>query len=74
MTDYDLIIRSGKVATASDVFEADVAVKDGIITALGQNLEGATEVIDATGKLVLPGGVESHCHIAQEFSHRGHDI
>lgn len=66
MAEYDLVIRGGKVATASDVFEADVGIKDGTIVALARDLQGAGEVIDATGKLVLPGGIESHCHIAQE--------
>ncbi|ORE95692.1 phenylhydantoinase [Stappia sp. 22II-S9-Z10] len=61
---FDLVIKGGTVATASDVFKADVGIKDGIITALGLGLTGA-ETIDATGKYVLPGGIDSHVHIAQ---------
>ena len=61
----DLAIRGGTVATASDVFRADIGVKDGRIVAIAEALEAPT-VIDATGRLVLPGGVEAHCHIAQE--------
>jgi dihydropyrimidinase len=45
-----------------------VAVKDGVITALGRDLGEATRVIDAQGLLVLPGGVDAHCHIEQESS------
>jgi len=68
MTDYDLIVRGGTLATASDTFAADVAVKDGVITALGRDLGEAARVIDAQGLLVLPGGVDAHCHIEQESS------
>jgi dihydropyrimidinase len=62
---HDLVIRGGKVATASDTFEADIGIRDGRIVTLGHDLQ-AEDVIDATGKLVLPGGIEAHCHIAQE--------
>lgn len=62
---YDLLIRSGTVATASDVFQADVAVRDGTIVAIGRNLGEASRVIDATDRLVLPGGIDSHVHISQ---------
>lgn len=65
---FDLVIRGGTVATASDMFRADIGVRDGRIVALAEHLEGAADVIDATGKLVLPGGIEAHCHIAQESS------
>jgi dihydropyrimidinase len=62
---YDLIIANGTVATASDTFACDVAVRDGTIVALGHDLGKAKQVIDAAGKLVLPGGIDSHVHIAQ---------
>jgi dihydropyrimidinase len=65
---YDLIIKGGTVATASDTFAADVAVKDGKIAALGDNLGDWDKVIDATGMLLLPGGIDAHCHIEQESS------
>ena len=61
----DLAIRGGTVVTASDTFRADVGVRGGRIVALADELD-APDVIDATGKLVLPGGIEAHCHIAQE--------
>ena len=61
---YDIVIRGGTVATATETLSADVGIKDGKVAALGQGLKGTRE-IDATGKLVLPGGVDSHCHIDQ---------
>lgn len=62
---YDLVIRGGTVATASDVMEADVAVRDGTIVAIGQGLAKGAREIDAGGRLVLPGGVDPHCHVEQ---------
>ncbi len=64
MPDYDLIIRGGTVVTAADQFRADVGVKDGRIVALAEHLEGGPE-LDAAGLMVLPGGVDGHCHIEQ---------
>jgi dihydropyrimidinase len=62
---YDLVIRSGRVATVSDVFEADVGITGETIAAIGRNLPAGQREIDARGKLVLPGGVDSHAHIEQ---------
>ncbi|WP_322896356.1 dihydropyrimidinase [Yoonia sp. 67] len=62
---YDLIIAGGTVATAADTFSCDIGVKDGRIVALGHDLGPASRVIDATGHFVLPGGIDSHVHIAQ---------
>jgi dihydropyrimidinase len=62
---FDTIIRGGTIATASDTFACDVGIAGGKITALGQNLGAASEIVDAGGKLVLPGGIDSHVHIAQ---------
>lgn len=65
MKPYDLIIGGGIVATASDTFRSDVGIKDGKIAALGIGLTGASQTIDASGKLVLPGGIDAHCHLDQ---------
>lgn len=65
MAAFDTIIRHGTVATAGDTFKADVGIKDGRIIAIGEALTGADDVVDASGKLVLPGGIDSHVHIAQ---------
>ena len=62
---YDLVIRNGRVATVSDVFEADIAVTGEVIVAVGRDLPAGKREIDARGKLVLPGGVDSHAHIEQ---------
>ena len=62
---FDTIIRGGTVATASDTFACDIGIRDGRIAALGTQLGEAKEIVDARGKLVLPGGIDSHVHIAQ---------
>jgi dihydropyrimidinase len=63
MAEFDLVIRNGTIGTASAVFTADIGVKDGRIVALGEKLGTGVEEVDATGRLVLPGGVDSHTHI-----------
>ena len=65
----DLLIKGGKVVTAKSTFKADVAVKNGKISAIGTNLkpEPGTEVVDAKGKLVLPGAIDGHTHMAMPF-------
>ncbi|MBX3554274.1 MAG: dihydropyrimidinase, partial [Pseudolabrys sp.] len=65
MATFDTIIRGGTVVTAADTFKADVGIRGGIIVALGSDLGDATEIVDATDLLVLPGGIDSHVHIAQ---------
>jgi dihydropyrimidinase len=64
MADYDLVVRGGTVATGSDTMRADIGIRNGRIAALGEKLDGA-EILDAGGLLVLPGGVDTHCHIEQ---------
>ncbi|MEM8664561.1 MAG: dihydropyrimidinase [Pseudomonadota bacterium] len=63
--DFDTIVAGGTISTAADTFRADIGIKDGVIVALGRGLSGAATVIDATGKDVLPGGIDSHVHISQ---------
>jgi len=63
---YDLVITGGTIATASDTFMADIAIRDGQIAAMATDLAlDADEVIDASGCYVLPGGIDSHVHISQ---------
>lgn len=62
---FDTLIRGGTVVTAADTLPCDVAIGGGQIVALGEDLGEASEVVDATGKLVLPGGIDSHVHLAQ---------
>ena len=70
---YELVIRGGTVATAADVVKCDVAVSGGTIVALGRDLPKGDHEIDASGRLVLPGGVDSHCHIEQLGSSGGYN-
>src|SRR5262249_12028641 len=65
MPDYELVIRNGTVVTAADTQRCDIGIKDGIVMTLGRDLGAGTREIDATGRLVLPGAVDSHCHIEQ---------
>jgi dihydropyrimidinase len=65
MAAFDLIIKGGTVVTATDNTNCDVGVRDGKVAALGRDLGEADREIDASGKLLLPGGIDSHCHIEQ---------
>jgi dihydropyrimidinase len=65
MVSYDLVVRGGTVATASDTMRCDVGIRGGRIAALGEGLDRGEREIDARGRLVLPGGIDSHCHIEQ---------
>jgi dihydropyrimidinase len=68
MTGFDLVIRGGTLATAADVFVADLGIRAGRIAAIGAGLAAGREEIDATGKYVLPGGIDAHCHLDQPSS------
>lgn len=61
--DLDLVVRGGLVVTASGQSVADIGIVDGRIVQIGGPMSGARE-IDATGKLVLPGGVDMHVHLS----------
>ena len=67
---YDLVVEGGTVVTAAESYKGDLGIIDGKIATLGKNLKGRKK-IDATNKLVLPGGIEAHCHIAQESATGG---
>lgn len=62
---FDTIITGGRISTASDTFYCDIGIREGKIAALGEALGNAPQMIDATGKWVLPGGIDSHVHISQ---------
>lgn len=64
----ELLIKGGTVVTATESFPADVAVDGGKIVAIGRDLAvNAEKVVDATGKLVLPGALDAHTHMAMPF-------
>jgi dihydropyrimidinase len=65
MPDFDLAIRGGTIATAADTFPADVGIRGGRIVAIADRITGAAREIDASGLLVLPGGIDSHVHLDQ---------
>ncbi len=62
---FDLTIRGGRISNADTTFHADIGVVDGRIAAVAQGLVAGTRDVDASGHWVLPGGIDSHCHIEQ---------
>lgn len=65
---FDLVIRGGTVITADRTQLADVGVLGERVTAVAPGLSAGRREIDARGKLVMPGGVDSHCHVEQVSS------
>jgi dihydropyrimidinase len=66
---FDTLIRNGTVVTATDTCLADVGILDGRIAAIGKDLpvENAAKLIDATGRYVIPGGIDVHTHLDMPF-------
>lgn len=65
MPEFDLVVRNARIVTADRSLDGDIGVMGGIVSALGVVAGGGVREIDAAGKFVLPGGVDSHCHIEQ---------
>ena len=65
----DLLIKNGTLVSSSGKYKADISVVNGVISEIGKNLipDKATKVVDATGKLVLPGAIDLHTHLAMPF-------
>jgi len=64
----DLIIKNGTIVTSSESYIADIAIKDGKVVAIGTGFsEEGADVVDASGKLVLPGAIDAHTHLAMPF-------
>lgn len=65
----DLLIKNGTVVNGSESFKADVAVENGKITQIGAEIppNDDAKIIDASGKLVLPGAIDAHTHLAMPF-------
>lgn len=66
--DFDTVIHSGTIATADMTLRGDIGIREGRIVAVAEKLPGGTRRIDAGGRIVMPGGIEAHAHIAQESS------
>ena len=64
----ELVIRNGLIVTEAGRVQGDLRIRDGVIAEIGPDLAPGTgaEVIDATGKLVLPGGIDTHVHLTSE--------
>ncbi|MGA2573711.1 MAG: dihydropyrimidinase [Candidatus Methanomethylicaceae archaeon] len=64
----DLLIKGGTLITPTDSIKADIGVDDGKIVAIGTDIPGkADDVIDAKGKYVFPGAIDSHTHMDMPF-------
>lgn len=63
-----ILIKNGQVVTAAETYIADVYIEDDKIVAIGKNLNyEAHKIIDATNKLVFPGGIDPHVHLDMPF-------
>lgn len=63
-----VLIKNGRIITADADYIADIFIDGESIVAIGKNLPNiADEVVDATGKLVMPGGIDPHVHLDMPF-------
>ena len=63
-----VLIKNGRVITAVDDYLADIYIKNETVTLIGENLEiEVDEVIDASGKYLIPGGLDPHTHLDMPF-------
>lgn len=63
-----VLIKNGRVITADEDFIADIFVEGETVSLIGKNLQvKADKTIDATGKLVMPGGIDPHVHLDMPF-------
>lgn len=74
MPKVDLLITGGTVVTPRGRNVAHIAVKDGKIHSLGTDRPAARRVVDATGLLVMPGGVDTHIHLMDPGSPEREDF
>ncbi len=58
------LIKNGTLITATETFDADILIEDEKISLIGKDLHRANaEIVDAKGKLILPGGIDPHVHL-----------
>jgi dihydropyrimidinase len=59
-----IVIKNGLIITASETYRADILIEGEKIVLIGNNISGeGRQVIDASGKYILPGGVDAHVHL-----------
>ena len=57
------LIKNGQIITASDSYKADILIDGEHISSIGDHLaDDGADIIDAQGKLIMPGGIDPHCH------------
>jgi dihydropyrimidinase len=62
------LIRNGRIVTAVDDYNADLLIEDGTVSMIAKTIEvEADKVIDAQGRLVIPGGIDPHTHMELPF-------
>lgn len=62
------VIKNGTIVTATDQFQADIEIENGVISLIGENLSTqGSEVIDAKGCYIFPGGIDPHTHLDMPF-------
>ncbi|WP_050615048.1 dihydropyrimidinase [Bacillus testis] len=62
------IIKNGTIVTATDTYEADILIENGMISQIGKDLSSAdAEVVDAKGNYIFPGGIDPHTHLDMPF-------
>src|ERR1700728_3700423 len=67
---FDTIIRNGTIVTATDTYAADVGISNGQVSTVGKDLpiDNAAKLIDASGCIVIPGGIDVHTHLDMPFA------
>ena len=64
----DLIIKNGTIISATETYMADIGIKDGKIITISKDLaDPKAKIVDVSGKLVLPGAIDVHTHLAMPF-------
>jgi len=63
---FEMVIRGGRVVLPEAMSTLDIGIVDGRIAAIGPDLASGAHEVSAKGQIVLPGGVDTHCHMDQQ--------